>query len=71
MSFTWIDWLIAGVVIVSALVSLRRGFIKEILSLAIWVAAIFVAWSFGGALSIHLTPYIDTPSVRVMAGWSR
>lgn len=66
LSFTWIDWLIASVVIVSALVSLRRGFVKEILSLVIWVAAVFVAWTFGGALSIHLTPYIETPSVRVM-----
>ena len=66
LSFTWIDWLIAGVVTVSALISLRRGFVKETLSLVIWVAAVFVAWSFGGALSIHLTPHIDTPSVRVM-----
>ncbi len=66
LSFTWIDWLIAGIVVVSALVSLRRGFFKEILSLITWVAAVFVAWTFGGALSIHLTPYFDTPSVRVM-----
>lgn len=66
MSFTWIDWLIAGIVVVSALVSLGRGFFKEVLSLVTWVAAVFVAWSFGGALSIHLTPYFETPSVRVM-----
>ena len=65
MAFTWIDWLIAGIVVVSALISLRRGFFKEVLSLCSWLAAMFVAWSFGGALALRLTDYFDTPSVRV------
>ncbi|WP_299728906.1 CvpA family protein [uncultured Endozoicomonas sp.] len=67
MSFTWIDWLIAGIIIISALLSLKRGFFKEVLSLVTWIAAIFVAWSFGGALSERFTDYIATPSIRVMA----
>ncbi|WP_067521102.1 CvpA family protein [Endozoicomonas ascidiicola] len=67
MSFTWIDWLIAGIIIISALLSLKRGFFKEVLSLVTWIAAIFVAWSFGGALSERFTDYIGTPSIRVMA----
>lgn len=67
MAFTWIDWLIAGIVIISALISLKRGFFKEVLSLVTWVAAIFVAWSFGGAFAGRLTDYIATPSIRVMA----
>ena len=66
MAFTWIDWLIAGIVIISALISLKRGFFKEVLSLCTWVAAVFVAWSFGGALAAQLTDYFDTPSVQVM-----
>ena len=67
MGFTWIDWVIAGVVIISALVSLKRGFFKEVLSLATWVAALFVAWSFGGSLAVQLTEYIETPSVRMVS----
>ena len=66
MTFTWIDWLIAGIVIISALISLKRGFFKEILSLLTWLAAIFVAWFFGGALSERFTDYIETPSVRLL-----
>ena len=66
MSFTWIDWLIAIIIVISALISLKRGFFKEVLSLLTWVAAIFVAWTFGGALSERLTDYIATPSIRVM-----
>ena len=70
MAFTWIDWLIAGTVIISALISLRRGFFKEVLSLLTWIAAIFVAWTFGGALAVQFADYFDTPSVRVMVSCS-
>ena len=66
MTFTWIDWLIAGVVVISALISLKRGFFKEVLSLCTWLAAVFIAWTFGGALAVQLTDYFDTPSVRAM-----
>lgn len=66
MSFTWIDWVIAGIIAVSALVSLKRGFFKEVLSLLTWAAAIFVAWSFGGGLADLLVQYIETPSVRTI-----
>ncbi|MGI9274203.1 MAG: CvpA family protein [Endozoicomonas sp.] len=67
MSFTWIDWVIAGIVLISALISLKRGFFKEVLSLVTWVAAIFIAWSFGGSLAVQLTEYIETPSVRMIS----
>ena len=70
MAFTWIDWLIAGIVVISALISLKRGFFKEVLSLCTWVAAVFVAWSFGGALATRLTDYFTTPSVRVAVACS-
>ncbi len=66
MSFTWIDWVILIVIVVSSLISLKRGFFKEVLSLVAWVAAIFIAWTFGGALSVKLVDYIQTPSVRVI-----
>lgn len=70
MTFTWIDWIIIVVVAISALVSLKRGFFKEVLSLVTWIAAIFVAWSFGSSLSVYLTDYFETPSVRMIVSSS-
>ncbi|WP_263079742.1 CvpA family protein [Endozoicomonas sp. Mp262] len=67
VSFTWIDWVIAAIVAISALLSLKRGVFKEVLSLLTWLAALFVAWTFGGALAARLKDYIETPSVQVMA----
>jgi len=67
VAFTWVDWAIIAVIAISSLISLRRGFFKEALSLLTWIVAGVVAWMFGGALSQHLDGFIDTPSMRVIA----
>ena len=68
MAFTWVDWAIIAIIAISSLISLKRGFVKEALSLVTWIIAGVVAWMFGGALSQHLTDFIDMPSARVIAG---
>lgn len=68
MVFTWVDWAIIAIIAISGLISLRRGFVKEALSLLTWIVAGFVAWTFGGSLSQYLTDYISTPSARIIAG---
>lgn len=67
VTFTWVDWAIVAVITVSTLISLTRGFVKEALSLLTWIVAGAVAWLFGGSLANYLTPYIQTPSARVIA----
>lgn len=67
MAFTWVDWAIIAVIAISSLISLKRGFVKEALSLLTWIVAGVVAWMFGGALSQHLSEFIETPSMRVIA----
>ena len=68
MSFSWVDWAIIAIILISGLISLKRGFVKEALSLVIWIVAGIVAWLFGGALSEHLVAYIEMPSARIIAG---
>lgn len=67
MTFNWLDAAILALIGISALISLTRGFIKEALSLVTWVVAGVMAWLFGGDLSGYLTPYIETPSLRVIS----
>lgn len=67
MSFNWVDGVIFAILGISAVISLMRGFIKEALSLVSWLVAGVVAWMFGGDLAVYLTPYIDMPSLRIMA----
>ena len=51
----WIDYAILAIIVISALVSLTRGFIKEAVSLAIWIAGFFIASRFYADLAIYLT----------------
>ncbi|MTI12944.1 CvpA family protein [Sansalvadorimonas verongulae] len=67
MNLIWVDWAIMAIVLVSALISLTRGFFKEVLSLVTWVAAVIIAWLFSGSLSLMFQEYIDTPSLRASA----
>ena len=61
----WIDYAILGIVGISSAFSLMRGFIREALSLAGWIAAFWVALAFSGVVARWLEGYISVPSVRV------
>lgn len=66
----WADWVILAILVVSSLISLKRGFVKEALSLANWVLAFFIAMAFRDVLSALISPYISTPSVRDMVAFA-
>ena len=59
-----IDWVILAVLVVSVLISLKRGFIREALSLASWIIAFIVARMFSGNLATLLDGMVETSSLR-------
>ncbi len=61
----WADLAILGIILVSALISLVRGFVREAFSLAVWVLAFWVSWTFFRPAASALEPWIATPSVRL------
>ncbi len=64
-----IDWIILGVLGISTLISIRRGFVREALSLATWIAAVIIARLFAGQFTVVLAPYIETESLRLGAAY--
>lgn len=66
----WVDFAIIGIILISAVISLFRGFIKEALSLASWIIAFWVALKFSDDVAGLLVKYIDTPSFRVAAAFA-
>ncbi len=60
----WIDIIIIAIVLISALVSVARGFVKELLSLIAWAAAFFVTINFYRNLASLLT-YFDSEIIRL------
>lgn len=55
----WIDYAIIIVIALSTLISLTRGFVREAFSLAIWIAAFFVASWFYQDLAVYFTGFED------------
>jgi len=65
----WADYAIIGIVLVSMVVSLFRGFIREVFSLLVWVAAVYAALQAAGPLAVRLEGIIEVPSVRVIVAF--
>ncbi len=55
----WVDFSILGIIAVSTLISLMRGFVKEAISLVVWFAALFVASHFYADLAVYFTRIDD------------
>ncbi len=65
----WADYVILAVLALSVLVGLWRGLISEVLALAIWAAAFWVAWAFGPRVATAFEGSIEQPSIRIILGY--
>lgn len=65
----WVDYGLIAVILVSALVGLLRGFVRELLGLMTWVFAFALAWFAAPWMNEALTPHIETPSIRKAAAY--
>lgn len=66
----WADWSLIVIITLSSLMSLKRGFIKEALSLATWVVAFIVARTFNPNLQTLLVGSIEEPTLRTIAAFT-
>ena len=69
-ALTAVDWVIIVVLAVSTLLSLWRGFVREALSLAGWVAAFLVANLFVDQMASLLAGTIDNITGRYVAAYA-
>ncbi len=67
---TWVDIAIVAIIAVSSVVSLLRGFVREALSLATWVLAFVVSFTFAAALAAYFSSWISVPSLRLAAAFA-
>jgi len=63
------DIAILAVCGLSMLVSLFRGFIREVFSLVVWVVAVYAALIAANPLSERMSPWIEMPSIRLIIGF--
>ena len=67
---TLVDYIILGAIGLSSLLSLRKGFSNEALSLATWVSAYVIAKLFSPSLATLLIEFINPPSARQPAAFA-
>lgn len=61
----WVDYIIVGIVLISALIGLFRGLVKEAFSLGTWIASIVIGIRFSEQFAVFFNGYIEMPSVRI------
>ena len=66
----WIDIAIVALIVLSAVLSLFRGFVKEALALASWLVALWVAMIFYEDVARVLAQWISEPSLQKILAFS-
>lgn len=66
----WVDYAIIGLVLISSIIGLLRGFVREAFSLVIWIVAIWVGLTFSREFSTLLEGVINYPSARIASAFA-
>lgn len=66
----WIDYAIVALVVISSIIGLFRGLLKEAFSLVIWVVAIWVGLNYSREFSVYLESMITYPAARIAAAFA-
>lgn len=67
MPITLLDGILVGFTLVSAMLAMVRGFSREILSIASWVAAAIAAFFLHSYVLPYVQPYIDNRQIALVA----
>ncbi len=66
----WVDYVIVGIVAISTVFGLFRGFVRESISLATWIVAFIVSLRFAQLLAPHLSRWISDPGLRLAVSYA-
>ncbi|OQM73505.1 CvpA family protein [Manganibacter manganicus] len=67
MPITLLDGILVGFTLVSAMLAMVRGFSREVLSIASWIAAAAAAFFFYKPVVPYVQPYIDNDKIAMGA----
>lgn len=67
---TIFDYIVIGILSFSALLSITRGLVQEIVSLLAWIVAFFVASRYSVNVAPLLSDWITSESVRMLTAFS-
>lgn len=59
-----IDLIIIGIILLSILTGMVRGFVKELIAICVWIAAIWLGINYSHYVGVYLQDYISDGLVR-------
>jgi membrane protein required for colicin V production len=62
-----IDYLIIGILVLSIVLGVVRGFVREAIALLAWLCGVWLAWRYAPALEPHLGGKLGEPPVSTWA----
>ncbi len=65
-----VDWVLLGVVALSALMGAIRGIVVEVLSLVVWIAAFWLAFVYGADVATWFSTQVHDPAARLLVGYA-
>lgn len=65
----WVDGVIIGILALSVITGLVRGFVKELVAICIWVVAIWFAYHYYKIVAGWLAPYIHEDTAQSVAAF--
>lgn len=65
----WIDYTIIAFIGVSVLISLVRGFVREVMSLITWITAFLLAFNFANNVAYYFTDRVHSGTIRFAIGF--
>ena len=63
------DLIVLSVIVISVVISLMRGFVKEALSLTGWLVSLWVAMTFSSGMAELFGSSIKDPTLRLIAAF--
>lgn len=63
------DLIVLSIIVISIVVSLMRGFVKEALSLAGWLVSLWIAMTFSSGMAELFGDSIKDPTLRLLAAF--
>lgn len=67
---TAFDYIVLGLIGLSALVGTWRGLVSEVIALVAWAAALVAAWTYSGRAAALLVDFIKEPMWRQLAAFA-
>jgi len=66
----WLDLAFIGVIALSVLIGVIRGFVREVISVLVWVAAFWMGARYSAQVGEYLSPWLASSMLRLVAGFA-